>query len=189
MWEGYQEDGVPGALNAVNPLYWIGIGAADTYIAAEKGDYRAATAAGVKTAVVLGATAATAAQGVGALGRGTGATAVSLGGATKRPPNPHGKLGKPSTRAQNAQIAGGLESEGYQIAGGGGRLPEEYIPGPGGGRRGSAAVDITAHKDGDTVRVQTVDTLKSGVPNPREMRNAGKILKAHRQDGLFLIPK
>jgi hypothetical protein len=73
MWEGYQEDGLPGALNAVNPLYWIGRGAADTYIAAEKGDYRAATAAGLKTAVVVAATAATAAQGVGALGRATGA--------------------------------------------------------------------------------------------------------------------
>jgi L-serine deaminase len=71
MREGYQEDGLPGALNAVNPLYWIGRGAADTYIAAEKGDYRAATAAGVKTAVVVAATAATAAQGVGAVARGT----------------------------------------------------------------------------------------------------------------------
>jgi hypothetical protein len=90
MWEGYQEDGLPGALNAVNPLYWIGRGAADTYIAAEKGDYRAATAAGVKTAVVLGATVATAAQGVGALGRVTGAArGASAGAARGAPRNAH----------------------------------------------------------------------------------------------------
>jgi hypothetical protein len=72
MWDGYLEDGLPGALNAINPLYWIGRGAADTYIAAEKGDYRAATAAGVKTAAIAIATGATVAQGVGALTRGTG---------------------------------------------------------------------------------------------------------------------
>jgi hypothetical protein len=110
-------------------------------------------------------------------------------GTGKGPPNPYGKLGKPSTRAQNAAIAEELRAEGYKITGGGPRTPEEYIPGPGPGQKGSTYVDITAEKPGDTVRVQTVDTNRSGVPTPREMRNAGKILKANRDHGLFLIPK
>jgi hypothetical protein len=41
-------------LNAVNPLYQLARGGADTYMAAERGNYRAAGATGVKT-VVLGA--------------------------------------------------------------------------------------------------------------------------------------
>jgi filamentous hemagglutinin len=112
-----------------------------------------------------------------------------IGFGPKKPPNPYGKLGKPSTRVQNTEIANELEAEGYEITGGGGRTKEEYIPSPYGTRKGSVSVDITATKPGDTVRVQTVDTLESGVPTPREMTNAGKILKADRNGGIFLIPK
>ena len=54
IWAGYQEDRYVGALNAVNPLYQLARGGADTYMAAERGNYRAAGATGVKT-VVLGA--------------------------------------------------------------------------------------------------------------------------------------
>jgi hypothetical protein len=106
------------------------------------------------------------------------------------PPNPYGMLGKPSTRALNASIASSLESDGFAITGGGGRLPEEYIPGPGGGRTGSTFVDITARDARGTLRVQTVDTLSNGfTPTPRELRNAGRILKANRGDPLVLVPK
>ncbi len=105
------------------------------------------------------------------------------------PPNPYGRLGKPATRAQNASIATELEADGWTITGGGGRMPEEYIPGPGGGRKGSVSVDTTAQKGADTLRVQTVDTRANGLPDRREMRNAGKILKAYPEDGVFLIPK
>ena len=77
-----------------------------------------------------------------------------------------GRLGNAATRSQSAQIASDLESRGFTIKGGGGRLPEEYIPAPGGGRKGSTYVDITAERDGKTVRVQTVDTRKDYAHKP-----------------------
>lgn len=55
-------------------------------------------------------------------------------------------------------------------------------------------VDTTAvGADGDVVRAQTTDTLAKGMPDRREMRNAGRIVKKMLKDGdgagLFLIPK
>ncbi|XXX76943.1 RHS repeat-associated core domain-containing protein [Sorangium sp. So ce134] len=68
MWDGYKEDGVVGALNAVNPLYHALTAGTDTVLAAVEGDYRAAGAAGTKAVVLtLGA----------AVGLGEGLTAVS----------------------------------------------------------------------------------------------------------------
>jgi len=80
IWAGYQEDRYIGALNAVNPLYQLARGGADAYMAAERENYRAAGAAGVKT-VVLGAAAVVGtAEGAGALtGRGA---ATAAGGAS-----------------------------------------------------------------------------------------------------------
>ena len=78
IWAGYQEDRYIGALNAVNPLYQIARGGADSYMAAERGNYRAAGAAGVKT-VVLGLAAGVGiAQGVRTLA-GSGATGAAGG--------------------------------------------------------------------------------------------------------------
>ena len=77
MWSGYHEKdgGFIGALNAVNPLYQLARGGADTYMAAERQNYRAAGAAGVKTAVLGAAAVVGAARGVRALaGRGTTAS-------------------------------------------------------------------------------------------------------------------
>ena len=66
-------------MNAVNPLFQIARGAADTYLAIERDDYRAAGAAGVKTAVMAASTVAGVAKGVNALaGRTPAATAVPL---------------------------------------------------------------------------------------------------------------
>ena len=110
----------------------------------------------------------------------------------KKVPNPHGATGSPTTQAQNAKIADELhdKGKGYTITGGGGREKEKYFPGPGGKNRGSVKVDVTGTKPDDTVHVQTVDTRgNSSIPDRREMRNAGKILKADRNAGLFLIPK
>ncbi|MCC6553655.1 MAG: hypothetical protein IT372_11630, partial [Polyangiaceae bacterium] len=59
--------------NAVNPLFHIGMGGLATYQAIENDDYRAAGAAGVKTAIMTIATVATAAEGLQALGGRTGA--------------------------------------------------------------------------------------------------------------------
>ncbi|XXY14180.1 RHS repeat-associated core domain-containing protein [Sorangium sp. So ce216] len=66
--EGYEEGGVLGALNAVNPLYHIGQGAADTALAIDGGDYREAGAAGTKSVILAAAT-------VFGMGRGLGAAA------------------------------------------------------------------------------------------------------------------
>ena len=110
----------------------------------------------------------------------------------KKVPNPDGAKGSPMTQAQNAKIADELHNEaGYTITGGGGREKETYFPGPGEKNRGSVRVDVTGTKPDDTVHVQTVDTRgkTSSIPDKREMRNAGKILKADRNAGLFLIPK
>ncbi|XYH97782.1 RHS repeat-associated core domain-containing protein [Sorangium sp. So ce1128] len=66
--EGYEEGGVLGALNAVNPLYHIGRGGADTALAIDRGDYREAGAAGTKSMLLAAAT-------VFGMGRGLGAAA------------------------------------------------------------------------------------------------------------------
>ncbi|GHO82382.1 SpvB/TcaC N-terminal domain-containing protein [Dictyobacter formicarum] len=110
----------------------------------------------------------------------------------RKPPNPWGSKGNPSVVDQNKEIADKLEEEGYTIIGGGGKEKEEWIPGPGGKNLGSVRPDITAEKDGDIIRVQTVDTRgkNSSVPDKREMRNIGKILKAKKNEGgVFIIPK
>src|SRR4029079_59224 len=52
LWAGYEEDCGLGALNAVNPLYAIAKGGADTYLAVERGDFRAAGRAGAQTAIL-----------------------------------------------------------------------------------------------------------------------------------------
>ena len=130
---------------------------------------------------------------------GAGATAGELGesvvpnpGITipgRGVPNPGGRLGSPATRQQIDDIATGMESRGWKITGGGNRLPEEYLPGPGGARRGSSFPDITATKDGQTLRVNTIDTLRDGVtPTSREARNATRI-RAQTGEHLLLIPK
>ncbi|WP_437576989.1 RHS repeat-associated core domain-containing protein [Sorangium sp. So ce887] len=68
LWQGYEQDGLLGALNAVNPLFHIGQGAADTALAIDRGDYRAAGAAGTKSVILAAAT-------VFGTGRGLGAAA------------------------------------------------------------------------------------------------------------------
>src|SRR5262249_26635435 len=102
-----------------------------------------------------------------------------------------GRLGNSATRAQNGAVADSLESRGFTVTGGGGRLPEEYIPGPGGARKGSNYVDVTATRDGKTVRVQTVDTQANGTtPTTREASNAARIRSQQKPgDHTVLIPK
>ncbi|WP_179538092.1 hemagglutinin repeat-containing protein [Pseudomonas sp. BIGb0408] len=121
----------------------------------------------------------------------------SPSGGDKKIPNPDGRLGKASTREHVEQVAAQLEKMGYKVTGGGGvdRSKEEYIPGAGGSRKGSAYPDITAVKidlNGKeiTVRVNTIDTLKDGfTPTKREARNAERIKALKPDDILILIPK
>lgn len=100
-----------------------------------------------------------------------------------------GRLGSQSTRQHVADVATEMESRGWNIAGGGGRFPEEYLPGPGGARKGSSFPDITATKDGNTLRVNTVDMYADGVtPTTREAGNATRI-RSQTGEHLLLVPK
>jgi hypothetical protein len=82
-----------------------------------------------------------------------------------------------------------MESRGWTIKNGGGRFPEEYIPGPNGARKGSSYPDITATKNGVTLRVNTVDTYVDGItPTLREVENATRI-RAQTGEHVLTIPK
>ena len=151
---------------------------------------------GTVGAVILtgGADAALAPEEIAAsIEAGTSTTAALEGGAgaAEGAASVGGRLGNAATRAQNASIATDLESQGNTIIGGGGRLPEEYIPGAGPGTRGSTFVDITAQDNatGAITRVQTIDTLANGSPTAREAAAAGRIQSAFPNDTLQLIPK
>jgi len=101
-----------------------------------------------------------------------------------------GRLGSELTRRHIADVAAELESRGWTITGGGGRLPEEYLAGPGGGRLGSSFPDITATKNGRTLRINTVETYADGVtPTAREAANAARIRSQTPGDHLLLVPK
>lgn len=106
---------------------------------------------------------------------------------------PGGRWGNLGTQLQNSRIVAFLKGRGWTIRAGGGMSPEEFIPGPGGGRSGSTYVDITAQKTVNgqprTVRIQTVDTRASGVPTNRETAAAGRIRTAFPNDHLILVPK
>ena len=100
-----------------------------------------------------------------------------------------GRLGSQATRAHIADVAAELKSRGWQITGGGGEFAEEYLRGAGGGRLGSNWVDITAMKDGRTLRINTIDTLADGItPTAREAAAAAAI-RAKTGGHLLLIPK
>ena len=124
-------------------------------------------------------------------GRGFAGTAGNPWGvAPKGPPNPGGRLGKDFTRTHIDDVATEMEKRGFEITGGGNRLPEEYLPGPGGKRKGSSFPDITATKNGRTVRVNTIDTRVDGVtPTTREAANAARIRSQTPGDHLLLVPK
>jgi hypothetical protein len=79
------------------------------------------------------------------------------------------------TRQHVSDVATEMESRGWTITRGGGRFPEDYLPGPGGGRLGSSHPDITATKHGRTLRINTIDTRAGGTPTPREAGNAARI--------------
>jgi hypothetical protein len=102
-----------------------------------------------------------------------------------------GRLGNTETRDQVKKIANEYRDQDYRIIGGGGVRKEEYLPGPGGKRKGSNYVDLTVQKDDEVIRINTVDTLKDGItPTARERRAANKIRsKIGEGEELLLIPK
>ena len=110
---------------------------------------------------------------------GTAETAATTGG----------RLGSQATRGHIADVAGKLENKGWEITGVGGKQAEEYIPGAA-GRKGSSYPDITATKNGETLRVNTIDTRAPGVtPTTREVNNAARIRSQTPNDTLILVPK
>ncbi|HEX8171499.1 MAG TPA: Ig-like domain-containing protein [Thermoanaerobaculia bacterium] len=103
-----------------------------------------------------------------------------------------GRLGNAATRQQVHEIAAELQSRGWTITGGGGVAPEEYLrPISGTGRKGGSYIDITATKNGRTLRINTVDTYADGVTmTKREANNAARI-RTQQAPGehLVTIPK
>lgn len=105
-----------------------------------------------------------------------------------------GRLGNQTTRQHIDDVATEMESRGWTITHGGGPsrgLKEEYLPGPNGSRKGSSYPDITATKNGKTLRVNTVDTYADGVtPTAREATNAARIRsQIGAGEHILLIPK
>lgn len=100
-----------------------------------------------------------------------------------------GRNGTQKTRDQLNAIAANVERRGWRVTNGGDRRPEEYISGPNGSRKGSSYPDITATKNGKTLRVNTVDTYSDGVtPTKREATNAARI-RQQTGEHLVIIPK
>ena len=86
IWGGYKEFGILGALNALNPLYQLAKSAADTFMAADRGDWEAVGQGGVKTGVAAVGAAGAVAGIAGAVGRVAAirvASSVSPGGAVR----------------------------------------------------------------------------------------------------------
>lgn len=70
-----------------------------------------------------------------------------------------------------------------------GYMKEEYLPGPGGGRKGSNWVDITAEKDGKIIRIQTVDTQSDGVTPTLREAAAAAMIRQKTSGHVILVPK
>ncbi|WP_437734434.1 RHS repeat-associated core domain-containing protein [Sorangium sp. So ce1335] len=104
MWDGYQQDGFLGALNAVNPLYEIGRNGADTALAIDGGDYRAAGSAGVKAILLGAATVYGAGRGLGAIAEGSAAAAGAARGAATRAREIHSVLDSRAARARTTAV-------------------------------------------------------------------------------------
>ncbi len=99
-----------------------------------------------------------------------------------------GRLGTEATRAQNAQIGDYLEEQGYKVTGGG-RGPEEYLPEPSGSNKGSNYLDVTATKDGNIVRINTVDVYADGKKPTTREQNAANSINSKTGGSIILIPK
>jgi len=175
---------VGGAATTASSLYMTEEYSRATYYAAQAGDTAGVWENATKaTSALAGATA-------GAYGSWKAARATPPKTVTSAPiATTGGRLGKPSTRAQVAEIQTELKTRGWTVQKGG-TLGEEYIPGPGGARRGSAYPDITATKNGRTLRINTIDTLSDGLTHTaREATNAAKIRSLRPNDHLLLVPK
>jgi hypothetical protein len=84
IWAGYQEEGLLGAFMAVNPFASLGKAGAETYVAAEKGDYQEVSRKGAHTVPLLAATIATVEGGLASVvGKSVGAAEAGAAGAAE----------------------------------------------------------------------------------------------------------
>jgi hypothetical protein len=68
-------------------------------------------------------------------------------------------------------------------------LPEEYLPGPGGARKGSSYPDLTFEApDGSRIRMNTTDTLVDGTMTTREQANFDRIFE-QTLEPIIAVPK
>ncbi|WP_437608114.1 RHS repeat-associated core domain-containing protein [Sorangium sp. So ce834] len=103
-WAGYEEGGLLGALNAVNPLYQIGRGAADTALAIDGGDYRLAGAAGTKTVLLAAAAVFGTGRGLGAIAEESAAVGGVRGAAAIERANAAQAAGRTSGVAAELRV-------------------------------------------------------------------------------------
>lgn len=96
--------------------------------------------------------------------------------------------GSVSTGRQLVSISNELRRRGWKIVAGGGYFTEESISPPGGGHAALRA-DLTATKNGRTLRIQTVDASPRGIPAVREKWSARIIRLIKPNDHMILIPK
>ena len=100
-----------------------------------------------------------------------------------------GRLGNEATRERVSEVAAELDRRGWKVTRNGGMFPEEYRRCPT-GRLGSNWVDITAKKNGRTLRMNTIDTLTDGLtPTKREAVALAAIRAKTRGQHLLPIPK
>jgi hypothetical protein len=105
-----------------------------------------------------------------------------------------GRPGSLTTRAQLQQIAATLRARGWDVIRGAfedGLNGEEYLPPLNGGRKGGNYVDLTARKNGRTLRINTIDTKSDGVTTTLREASAAALIRAKTpvDEHLMLIPK
>ena len=96
----------------------------------------------------------------------------------------------------SVKAASKSEKGGWTVTNGGGRGSQEAIPDPAwqpngkpGRRAGTVFPDITAEKNGITIRIQTVDVRAGGTPASREISNLNKILQRKPGNPVYWFPK
>lgn len=97
-----------------------------------------------------------------------------------------GRLGNADTRQHNFEIVETMKIRGYRLL-----ETEEFLPGVGGGRKGSSFVDMTFQNvsTGRILRINTVDTYADATMTSREAKNAARIRKQIQPEHLLTIPK
>jgi hypothetical protein len=127
------------------------------------------------------------------LGWGSAGHAFGTGGIRK----PVGKRGSPLTQDDLEAILNEIrplnQKDKEHVAGGrndkGEPIPEERIPGPGGGQKGSISPDATiVTKDGHVIRIEQQDMdMKTGKASEREISETADRIQPHPKSGYDVL--